>query len=127
MARRRSITRNVMNRAWNIARNAMNAHNSNPQRIAQSGAATSILEFFSEALSLAWREVKSNSTVYRNVQSIPRKVMPRIHAALKSAYQQNPNLTPYEATMVALIARFGSADKVPDGMVDDYFQGSLAV
>lgn len=127
MARTRSIPRNVMNRAWNIARNAMNSHNSTPERVAESGAATSILEFFSEALSIAWREIKTNRKLYQNIQGLPRKVMPRIHAALKAAYKANPNISFFEATMVALRARYGSEDKIPDGTMERLFQTQLTL
>tara|TARA_B100000700_G_scaffold131064_1_gene146608 strand:+ start:136 stop:525 length:390 start_codon:yes stop_codon:yes gene_type:complete len=127
MARTRSVTRTIMNRAWAIAKNAMNAHNSNVDRIAQNGASLSVTEFIAEAMKLAWREERTGKTLYQKVAGIPRKVMPRIHAELKRAQRTNPNISFYELVMVALTARYGSTDKVPSGVADSVFQGELAV
>ena len=78
----RKLVRAVMKRANAIARNAYNSHNTSTQRIAQFGAAVSMSEFLSESMKIAWAEVKTGSTIYQNVGKLPRKTLPRIHAAL---------------------------------------------
>ncbi len=79
---KRKMIRAVMKRANAIARNAYNAHNTSTKRIAQFGAATSMTEFVAEAMKIAWAEFKTGKTIYQNVGKLPRKTLPRIHAAL---------------------------------------------
>ena len=79
---KRKMIRAVMKRANAIAKNAYNAHNTSTKRIAQFGAATSMTEFLAEAMKIAWAEVKTGKTIYQNVGKLPRKTLPRIHAAL---------------------------------------------
>ena len=79
---KRKMIRAVMKRANQIARNAYNAHNTSTKRIAKHGAAVSMTEFVAEAMKIAWAEVKTGKTIYQNVGKLPRKTLPRIHAAL---------------------------------------------
>ena len=79
---KRKLVRAVMKRANAIAKNAYNAHNTSTQRIAEHGAAVSMTEFLAEAMKIAWAEVKTGKTIYQNVGKLPRKTLPRIHAAL---------------------------------------------
>ena len=90
----RKLVRSVMKRANAIARNAYNAHNTSTQRIAQFGAAVSMSEFLSEAMKIAWVEAKTGETIYHNVGKLPRKTLPRIHAALaKKVAETNADTT----------------------------------
>ena len=90
----RKLVRAVMKRANAIARNAYNAHNTSTQRVAEHGAAVSMSEFLSEAMKIAWVEVKTGSTIYQNVGKLPRKTLPRIHAALsKKVAETNADTT----------------------------------
>lgn len=85
---KRKMIRAVMNRANQIARNAYNAHNTSTQRIAQFGAAVSMTEFLTESMKIAWAEVKTGTTIYENVGKLPRKTLPRIHAALAKKVEE---------------------------------------
>ena len=121
MARIRSVTRNVMNRAWNIAKNAMNRHNSDATAIAQNGASRTVVEFFAEALKLAWREERTGTTIFQKVAGIPKKVMPRINQALRSLLDANPQASRVDMVYTALVARYGQ-DKVSPDMIEQHFQ-----
>jgi len=91
---KRKMIRAVMKRANAIAKNAYNAHNTSTKRIAQFGAATSMTEFLAEAMKIAWAEVKTGKTIYQNVGKLPRKTLPRIHAALaKKVAKTNADTT----------------------------------
>ncbi len=91
---KRIMIRAVMKRANAIAKNAYNAHNTSTKRIAQFGAATSMTEFLAEAMKIAWAEVKTGKTIYQNVGKLPRKTLPRIHAALaKKVAKTNADTT----------------------------------
>ena len=88
----RKLVRAVMKRANAIAKNAYNAHNTSTKRIAEHGAAVSMTEFVAEAMKIAWAEVKTGKTIYQNVGKLPRKTLPRIHAALaKKVAETNAN------------------------------------
>lgn len=79
---KRKMLRAIMNRANAIAKNAYNAHNTSVTRIAQFGAATTMQEFVAVSMQIAWEEQRSGKTIYQNVGKLPRKTLPRIHAAL---------------------------------------------
>ena len=124
MARTRSVTRNVMNRAWNIAKNSMNRHNSDAGAIAKNGACRTVVEFFAEALKLAWKEEQTGQTLFQKVAGIPKKVMPRINTALRQLLDTNPYATRVDMVHAALVARYGQ-DKVSPEMIEQHFQSSL--
>ena len=79
---RRKMLRAIMKRANAIAKNAYNAHNTSVKRIGLFGAATSMQEFVAVAMQISWEEQRTGNTIYENVGKLPRKTMPRIHAAL---------------------------------------------
>lgn len=91
---KRKMLRSIMNRANAIAKNAFNAHNTSVERIAMFGAATTMQEFVAVSMQIAWEEQRTGQTIYQNVGKLPRKTMPRIHAALaKKVAETNLNLT----------------------------------
>jgi hypothetical protein len=66
----------AINRAWEIARNAAVAHNTNPLNVAQKGLVKPT-EFFAESLKIGWKEakakqVRSNVELYK-LHPIPKK------------------------------------------------------
>lgn len=73
-------------RAWEIAKNATVAHNTNPVNLAKSGQVKAS-EFFSESLRMAWVEAKSKKArldveMYE-LHSVPKKTQGKILNALE--------------------------------------------
>ena len=79
---RKIQSRSVMNRAWEIAKNAHNAHNSNWKRVVDHGVALKASDFFQAAIRIAWMEEKSGEVIYEKVGKLPKKSMKRIHSEL---------------------------------------------
>ena len=71
----------AINRAWEIARNAAVAHNTNPLNVAQKGLVKPT-EFFAEALRMAWVEAKAKQAkteveMYK-LHKVPKKSLTKI-------------------------------------------------
>jgi hypothetical protein len=123
--------RRVMNRAWEIAKNAHNAHNASAETVAKLGAAKTSSDFFIASLQLAWDEEKSNTKIYVKIGSLPRKVMPRIHQELREMIESNiteglsKEEANYELAKSALESRYG-IEKVTSAMLNEIHSWAFA-
>ena len=126
---RKIQSRSVMNRAWEIAKNAHNAHNSNWKRVVDHGVALKASDFFQAAIRIAWMEEKSGEVIYEKVGKLPKKSMKRIHADLvERHYSIQVSIANgfidagVEAKLVlgqtALVARYGES-RVTDEMTQE--------
>lgn len=114
-------TKNIMTRAWEIAKNSYNAHNGSPQIVAQLGSAKSSRDFFSASLKLAWNELKTNSKIYQLVKSLPNKVISRIHEAIKTLFNSKNTLNMSEEAinykMATTVAHAQCGSKKPSKLM----------
>lgn len=122
---RKIQARRIMNRAWKIARNRYNTLIANASKLAEIGIQyPDAAIFFRDALVLAWREERAGRELYTMQQGLPRKVLPRIQAQLRTFMQVNDRHVmsekeyKFKMGVVALNARFGQ-DKVEAGMIEE--------
>lgn len=116
---RKIQTKTVMKRAWEIARNAEVAHNTNPINVAQKGLVKAA-EFFKDSLSIAWKEAKDKALskvtgaeftpyqLHKVIKKNQAKVLNaiEIHVAVKA--QQGEALDNHELAMEIFNVRFGT-------------------
>jgi hypothetical protein len=125
---RKIQARKVMTRAWEISKNAHNAHNANWMRVVDYGVSLNATDFFTSALKLAWVEELSNKLVYSKVSKLPKKSMQRIHSELRNKHFNllfslgNGFVTKQEIKLLlgntALISRYGES-RVTDEMISE--------
>ena len=132
---RKIQSRSVMNRAWEIAKNAHNAHNANWKRVVDHGVALKASDFFQAAIRIAWMEEKSGEVIYEKVGKLPKKSMKRIHSELAQKHHEvqvsikNGFMdADVDAKMVlgntALVARYGQS-RVTDEMTQELREYAL--
>lgn len=125
---RKIQARKVMTRAWEISKNAHNAHNANWMRVVDHGVSLTETDFFSTSLKLAWVEELSGETLYAKVGKLPKKSMQRIHSELYAKHfsllvsLSNSFVTETEVKLLlgetALTSRYGTS-RVSDEMISD--------
>lgn len=87
--RKFNINKFVVNRAWEIAKNASVAHNTNPVDVASQGLTRSS-EYFAEAMRIAWVEGKRKAAKMDNFEvytlhKVPKKNQSKIITDLATA------------------------------------------
>ena len=134
---RKIQSRSVMNRAWEICRNAHNAHNADWKKVVDHGVSLKMSDFFPMAIRIAWLEEKSGEVIYEKVGKLPKKSMKRIHAELADKHAaiqvsiangfMDANI---DAKLVlgntALVARYGQS-RVTDEMTAELREYVLQV
>ncbi len=99
--RKFNASKYAITRAWEIARNATVAHNTNPVDVALKGLVKSN-EFFAESLKMAWVEAKAKAAKNKDVEmyklhKVPKKNQKTILNAIamliitKSTIGEKPN------------------------------------
>lgn len=101
-------------RAWEIARNAAVAHNTNPVDVARQGLVKAS-EYFAESLRLAWKEARQKKAKMENpemytLHKVPKKNQKSILNAIdilvatKASVKEKPSN--FEVAMTVFDARF---------------------